>query len=52
MLVVFSLQFGGSAAGDPQLRRHKRDWVTPPVKVKENFDYSGTPHVSKVRGSL
>lgn len=52
IIAVFSLQFGGSAAGVPQLRRHKRDWVIPPIKLKENFDYTGTPHVSKVRNSL
>ncbi|XP_035526807.1 desmoglein-2-like [Morone saxatilis] len=39
----------GGAANVPQLRRHKRDWVIPTNKLKENFDYTTAGYVAKIR---
>ncbi|KAF3699390.1 Desmoglein-2 Cadherin family member 5 HDGC Precursor [Channa argus] len=38
------------AKGDgPALQRHKRDWIAPPRKLKENHDYTGLASIARIR---
>lgn len=47
--LFFSLQLGGSV---PQVRRHKRHWVVPTKKLRENLDYGKDgEYVAKVISS-
>ncbi|XP_046905985.1 desmoglein-3-like [Hypomesus transpacificus] len=47
---------GDRACGGPcmqrHLKRHKREWVVPAQKLKENFDYTDRKYVAKIRSDL
>ncbi|XP_067086301.1 desmoglein-2.1-like [Osmerus mordax] len=47
---------GDWALGGPcmqrHLKRHKREWVVPPQKLKENFDYTDRKYVAIIRSDL
>uniref|UniRef100_A0A668AI05 Desmoglein 2 n=1 Tax=Myripristis murdjan TaxID=586833 RepID=A0A668AI05_9TELE len=34
------------------LSRHKREWVIPPPKLKENVDYTTRDHIAKIRSDV
>ena len=39
----------GGASMPRHLKRHKREWVVPAQKLKENFDYTDRKYVAIVR---
>ncbi|XP_056149200.1 LOW QUALITY PROTEIN: desmoglein-2-like protein [Lampris incognitus] len=42
--------FCAAADGSGPLHgRHKREWIIPPRKLKENFDYTGYEYIAKIR---
>ncbi|KAK2822451.1 hypothetical protein Q5P01_022516 [Channa striata] len=39
----------GALGNGPVLKRHKREWVSPPRKLKENHDYTGLASIARIR---
>lgn len=49
VLVILVNQVQAFGAGQQRIHRHKREWIIPPKKLKENVDYTTREYVAKIR---